>query len=93
MQNYNMTSPELAAIREQEQLNAAAVLGVKNVTFLRNEDGRLESVDPIALKKNVTIAIREFQPDVVIAFSPETDYTQVRFSAQGLRGGSFLTDG
>lgn len=77
--NYNMTSAELAVIRQQEQLNAAAVLGVSNVTFLQQEDGRLEAADPIALKKNITIAIRTFQPDVVIAFSPETDYTQYKF--------------
>jgi len=35
--NYNMTSAELAVIRQQEQLNAAAVMGVSNVTFLGNE--------------------------------------------------------
>ena len=50
----SMTSSELAQIREQEQLNAAAVIGVNNVTFLRQEDGRLDGVDPILLKRNIT---------------------------------------
>lgn len=74
-----MTSPELAVIREQEQLNAAAVLGVANVTFLQQEDGRLEGVDPIALKKNITIWIRTYKPDLVVTFSPETDYSMYRY--------------
>ena len=37
-----MTSPALAAIREKEQLNAAKVLGVESVVFLRHPDGELE---------------------------------------------------
>jgi LmbE family N-acetylglucosaminyl deacetylase len=72
--NYNMTSYELAPIRQSEQLNAAAVMGARNVTFLKQEDGRLEGVDPISLKKNITIAIREYKPDLILTFSPETDY-------------------
>ncbi len=70
--NYNMTSPELAVIRQQEQLNAAAVLGVSNVTFLGHEDGALEAVDPLMLKKELVRVIREFQPQMVLTFSPES---------------------
>ena len=78
--DYNMTSPQLAIIRQNEQLAAASVMGVQGgVTFLGNEDGRLEGVDPIELKMNVTIAIRLFQPDVVVTFSPETDYSAYLF--------------
>jgi LmbE family N-acetylglucosaminyl deacetylase len=73
---YNMTSPELAIIRHGEQLAAASVLGVSNVTFLNQEDGRLEGVDPIELNHNITQWIRIYQPDLVISFSPETDYSQ-----------------
>ena len=64
----------LADIRENEQIKASAVLGVKNITFLRVPDGTLESVDPMELKRNITIAIRTYKPDLVLSFSPETDY-------------------
>ncbi len=37
-----MTSERLAAIREVEERNAATVLGVKEVVFLRYPDGELE---------------------------------------------------
>lgn len=74
-----MTSPLLATIREAEQLAAAQALNVSNVTFLRQEDGRLEGADPIVLKLNVTTAIRQWQPDVVLSFSFETDYSQYAF--------------
>lgn len=74
-----MTSTELAAIREQEQLNAAKILNVNNVTFLRQEDGRLDGVDPILLKRNMTKWIRIYQPDLVLSFSPELDYNTFQF--------------
>lgn len=74
-----MTSSELAEIREQEQLSAAAVSGVSNVTFLRQEDGRLDGVDPVLLKRNITKWVRLNQPDLVLTFSPETDYNTYKF--------------
>lgn len=72
----NMTSPELAIIRESEQIKAAEVLGIpkSRITFLRIPDGTLESVDPMSLKRNITFAIRTYQPDLLLSFSPETDY-------------------
>lgn len=75
----SMTSAELAGIREQEQLNAAAVSRVNNVTFLRQEDGRLDGVDPILLKRNITKWVRLNQPDLVLTFNPETDYSTYKF--------------
>lgn len=77
--DYSMTSEELAIIREQEQLNAANVTGVSSVTFLHQEDGRLEGVDPIELKKNITKWIRFYRPDLVVTFSPEIDYDTYQF--------------
>jgi LmbE family N-acetylglucosaminyl deacetylase len=38
-QNRTMTPQELAKIRKQEELNSAAVLGVKSVDFLGVSDG------------------------------------------------------
>jgi LmbE family N-acetylglucosaminyl deacetylase len=72
--NTEMTSTDLAIIREQEQIDAATYLRVANVTFLRYDDGTLEGVDPITLKKNITKWVRLYQPDLVLTFSPETDY-------------------
>ncbi len=74
-----MTSSQLALIRMNEQLNAAKMLGVQNVTFLEQEDGRLDGVDPIHLKYNLTKWIRIYQPDLVMTFSPEIDYGTYRF--------------
>ena len=75
----NMTEALLAAIREEEQLQAANVLGVSSVTFLHQEDGRLEGVDPIALKQNITEVIRNVQPELLLTFSPEMDYSTYVF--------------
>jgi LmbE family N-acetylglucosaminyl deacetylase len=77
--SQNMTQTELAAIREEEQLQAANVLGVSSVTFLRQEDGRLEGVDPIALKQNMTEVFRTVKPELLLTFSPETDYSTYVF--------------
>eukprot|EP01031_Cornospumella_fuschlensis_P046602 gene46602-57065_t len=74
-----MTSETLGPIREQEQLNAASMLGVENVSFLRQPDGRLDGVSMIDLKLNITKVIRTFKPDLVLTFSPETDYLTYQF--------------
>ena len=63
-----MTSPKLAAIREKEQLEAAQVLGVKEVVFLRHPDGTLE--DDIQLRSEVVRAIRQHRPEVVMCMDP-----------------------
>jgi LmbE family N-acetylglucosaminyl deacetylase len=77
--DYSMTSEELAGIRYQEQLDAAEFIGVKNVSMLMQEDCRLEGIDMIELKKNFTIAVRNFKPDLLLTFSPEIDYATYRF--------------
>ena len=63
-----MTSPKLAAIREREQSEAAQVLGVKEVVFLRPPDGTLE--DSIQLRSEVVRAIRKHRPEVVMCMDP-----------------------
>ena len=64
----NMTSPALAALREREQMDAALVLGVENVTFLRHPDGELE--DTLELRAQVVREIRRHKPDVVMCIDP-----------------------
>lgn len=75
----NKTSPEIASIRRAEQMAAAQKMGVSQVYFLEQEDGRTEAVDPIALKLNFTIAIRSWRPDVVLTFDSKSDLGAYRF--------------
>ena len=60
---------ELADLREQEQLAANAVLGVKQTIFLRYPDGELEPTIP--LRKELTRLIRQYKPDTVTTGNPE----------------------
>lgn len=60
---------ELAELREQEQLAANGVLGVKETIFLRYADGELEPT--IALRKDLTRLIRQYKPDTVLTGNPE----------------------
>lgn len=60
---------ELAELREQEQLAANAILGVKETIFLRYPDGELEPT--IQLRKDLTRLIRQFKPDTVLTGNPE----------------------
>lgn len=61
--------PELARLRETEQLSANETLGITRTVFLRQPDGELEPT--IALRKELTRLIRQHKPDVVLAGNPE----------------------
>jgi len=61
--------PELARLREEEQLAANKVLGVKETVFMRYPDGELEPT--IALRKELTRIIRKYKPDTVVSGNPE----------------------
>ena len=63
-----MTSERLAEVREREQLEAARVLGVKEVVFLRHPDGGLE--DNREFRGQVIREIRRQRPDVVMCIDP-----------------------
>ena len=63
-----ITSRELAATREQEQLEATQVLGVKNVVMLHLPDGELE--DTRAFRKEIVRQIRLVRPEVVLCTEP-----------------------
>jgi LmbE family N-acetylglucosaminyl deacetylase len=64
----DVTSEELSAIREQEQLDAAQVLGVKNVVMLHLPDGELE--DTAEFRKAIVRQIRLVRPEVVLVTEP-----------------------
>jgi LmbE family N-acetylglucosaminyl deacetylase len=59
------TPPEAAGpVREQEQLAAAAVVGVRTVEFLGYQDGVLEYSLP--LRQDIARAIRKHRPELLI---------------------------
>lgn len=61
--------PELARLRETEQLAANETLRVTQTVFLRYPDGELEPT--MALRKELTRLIRKHKPEVVFAGNPE----------------------
>ncbi|MGH7335384.1 MAG: PIG-L deacetylase family protein [Candidatus Rokuibacteriota bacterium] len=64
--------PLLAEIREEEQRNAARVLGVKHVEFLGYEDGEVE--DTRQLRLDIARQIRRWRPDLIITQNPSRTY-------------------
>jgi LmbE family N-acetylglucosaminyl deacetylase len=70
--NRSVTSEQLTPIREEEQRQAAHVLGVGHVGFLGYEDGELE--DTRELRRDVTREIRRWRPDLIITLSPYRTY-------------------
>jgi LmbE family N-acetylglucosaminyl deacetylase len=67
-----MTSERLAAIRADEQRNAARTLGVARVQFLGYPDGEVE--DTRDVRRDVTREIRRWRPDLLICQSPNRTY-------------------
>ena len=63
-----MTPELLAATREQEQKEAADVMGAQNIVFLSHPDGGLE--DDYTFRGELVRAIRQFRPDVVLTTEP-----------------------
>ena len=71
-ENPVVTSDQLAQIRRCEQRRAAARLGVSDVIFLDYEDGELEP--SLGLRRELTRIIREWRPEIVVTFDPETRF-------------------
>lgn len=67
-----MTPERLIEIREEEERRSAAVLGVREVVFLRYRDGELEP--DIELRRDLVRLIRLKQPDVVVTCDPTNWY-------------------
>jgi LmbE family N-acetylglucosaminyl deacetylase len=67
-----MSSYRLSETREEEQHNAAKVLGVSRVIFLRNNDGELEPTP--ALRSEIALYIRHFKPHYVFTHDPWKQY-------------------
>ena len=68
----NLKPEELARIREQEQLAAARLLGLKDVVFLRHPDQSLE--DTPQFRKELVRLIRQYRPEIVVTINPYRRY-------------------
>lgn len=68
-----ITPERLARIRQEEQRNAARVLGVERVEFLGYQDGEVE--DTRQLRLSITRQIRRWRPDLIITQNPNRTYS------------------
>ncbi|MDA1256851.1 MAG: PIG-L family deacetylase [Chloroflexi bacterium] len=64
----NETQESMSRMREQEQIAAGKVLGLKTVEFLGFPDSELEPT--LALRKAIAREIRRHKPDIVICPNP-----------------------
>jgi LmbE family N-acetylglucosaminyl deacetylase len=65
----DMDPLDLAAVREAEQLAAAAVVGYQDVAFLHQPDGAV--ANDLPLRELLVREIRSFRPDAVLTHDPE----------------------
>ncbi len=68
-----MTEAKLIKIRRQEQKDAARILGLKDVFFLKHPDTQLMA--DYSLKEEITYYIRKLKPEVVITMDPTFVYS------------------
>ena len=60
--------PILAHLREDEQIAANLVLGIRETAFLHYPDGDLQAT--LGLRKDLTRLIRQYKPDLVVTSDP-----------------------
>jgi len=70
--DINMKPEELVKVRQQEQLAAAKLLGVREVIFLHHPDQSLE--DTPEFRKEIVRLIRMYRPEVVVTADPYRRY-------------------
>jgi LmbE family N-acetylglucosaminyl deacetylase len=68
----NMKPEEVAEVRQQEQLAAAKLLGVREVIFLGHPDQGLE--DTPEFRKEIVRLIRMYRPEIVVTADPYRRY-------------------
>lgn len=71
----DISRPEMAALRRDEQRAAAKTVGVDQVEFLGYSDGRL--VPSIELRRDISRAVRQFRPDRLVCQSPERTWQRI----------------
>jgi len=62
---------ELGAVRRRELLEAARLLGFRDVRLCGYPDGKLKTIDGDRLVGDVVDFLRQHQPQVVVTFGPE----------------------
>jgi LmbE family N-acetylglucosaminyl deacetylase len=67
-----LTAEQLCVIRHDEQQKAAAVIGVKSVSFLDLEDGYL--IPSLDLRRDCVRVIRRARPDILVTCDPTMLY-------------------
>ena len=70
--DINISPKDLVEIREKEQREAAKILGVQEVIFLRHPDQALE--DTPEFRKEIVKYIRQYKPEIVITADPYRRY-------------------
>lgn len=70
--------PGVAALRRQEQLVAAGLVGVTDVTYLGEPDGHLEASDTVI--REIVRRMREVRPDIVLSMHPERAWDRIQKS-------------
>ena len=66
---------QMAQVRQKEQRDAGAALGVSDITFLNYRDGWL--IPSIELRKEIVKAIRIAKPDRMLVQSPERNWERI----------------
>lgn len=65
-------------LRAEEQRDAAALLGVRDIRYLHQRDGYLEPSHEVI--REVVRLIREIRPDVVLSMHPERSWNRIQRS-------------
>ncbi len=73
--DHSISRAEMAAIRREEQTEAARHVGVFDLTFLGFPDGRLQP--DLEVRKAISGVIRRFRPDRVVCQSPERNWERI----------------
>jgi len=76
--DLEMTSERLARIRQKEEEDACARIGIpkQNIHWLQFHDGMLEYASPRDLVEQVTKIIRTLRPDLVLSIDPGSEYVR-----------------
>jgi LmbE family N-acetylglucosaminyl deacetylase len=83
----DITPDELASLREVEQCNAAAELGIHDIRFLHYVDGELSNT--LELQRDLAREIRRTKPAVIVT----TDHQTVHYGSRGINHGDHRTMG
>ena len=72
--SYELPAEKLARVSEEEAKNAAQVMGLDDVFFLRYKDGELSDVPLNELREKFMRIMRQVQADVLMTWDPFTPY-------------------